>query len=60
MRHRAPKQNTAIVELLYALYDEHGDDAMKRAIRHVLRGNARTFAGVRRALQHALDAGGRS
>jgi transposase len=48
--HREPKLAGRQVEELYALLEQHGDDAMREAIAEAVRSARLTVAGVRRAL----------
>jgi transposase len=54
--HREPQLATRRVEQLYALLEEHGDDAMRAALGSAVREGVLSVAGVRRALS-TLSAG---
>jgi hypothetical protein len=49
--HRAPTRGTEHTERLYALYQEHGERAMRIALMGVVHDDTLTLA----ALMHALD-----
>ena len=51
--HRSPMQAHARVESLHELLSEHGDDAMRAAIRHAVTADDLTVAAVREALSGA-------
>jgi hypothetical protein len=51
--HREPKLSSRHVEDLYALLEEHGDDAMRAAIRQAVRSNKCTVAAVSRSLSNS-------
>lgn len=53
--HRAPHRGNVHVERLYALYEEHGDDALRDAISHAVAAGALTIAAVRSALSTSGD-----
>jgi transposase len=48
--HRAPARATEHVERLYALYDEHGEEAMREALARAVAEKSLTVAAVHRAL----------
>lgn len=48
--HRAPARATEHVERLYALYDEHGEEAMRDALARAVAEKSLTVAAVHRAL----------
>lgn len=48
--HRAPKRANEHVERLYALYDEHGDEALREAVSKVVADGTLTVTAVRAAL----------
>jgi hypothetical protein len=54
--HRAPSRANEQVERLYALYEEHGDDALRDAISHAVAKRTLTLSAVRAA----LPSGGRA
>ncbi|UJR87330.1 MULTISPECIES: IS21 family transposase [Sandaracinus] len=60
LTHRAPTRSAEHVERLYALYEEHDDDAMRAAIsRAVVRGTL-TVSAVREALSSSDPSEGRA
>lgn len=48
--HRAPARGSEHIERLYALYEEHGEEAMRAAIAHVVANESLTVAAVHRVL----------
>jgi hypothetical protein len=53
--HRAPQWANEQVERLYALYEEHGDDALREAVSMVVADGPRTVSAVRTALASLGD-----
>jgi hypothetical protein len=53
--HRAPQRANEQVERLYALYEEHGDDALREAVSMVVADGPRTVSAVRTALASLGD-----
>lgn len=56
--HRAPGRATEHVDRLHALYQEHGDDAMRAAITRAVDDKTLTVAAVHQALSVASSKGG--
>jgi hypothetical protein len=48
--HRAPQRGTEHVERLYALFEEHGEEAMRAALREAVESSELNIAAVLRAL----------
>lgn len=53
--HRAPKRANEQVERVYALYEEHGDDALREAVSSVVAEGTLTVTAVRAALASLGD-----
>lgn len=49
--HRAPRRNNEHVERLHELFEEHGEEAMREALREVVEHKKLTVAAVREALR---------
>lgn len=55
LTHRAPMRSTEHVERLYALYEEHDEDAMRAAISRAVAERSLTVTAVRSALASSSD-----
>jgi transposase len=53
--HHGSHRSNEYVERLYALYEEHGDDALRAAISHAVDNGTLTIAAVRAALRSSSD-----